>query len=273
MINKQLYSFLFIFLVGTSVLKAQDRVFARTYQSNILAKGDRDLEIWNTYSFGRESFYTKLHQRFEFEVGLSNKLQTSFYLNREQTSYALNSTEGTFIETKSSNISFSSEWKYKISDPVANKMGFALYGELLVGTDKIELEGKLIFDKQIEKHLFAFNIVSEVEMEFEAEEQNKTELETEETALQFDLGYIYTLGKGFGLGAELVNDNVFEKGKWMNSPLFAGPTVSYASDKWWVIFNALPQITNFKKEEGVTGNLELADHEKFDFRLIFAYNF
>jgi hypothetical protein len=271
--NKYIYSVFIFILAINSASKAQDRVFARTYQSNILAKGDRDLEIWNTYSFGRENFYTKLHQRFEFEIGLSNKLQTSLYLNREQISYALNSKEGTLIKTESSNISFSNEWKYKISDPVADKMGFALYGEILAGTDKMELEGKLIFDKQIEKHLFAFNIVSEVEMEFEAEEQNKTELETEETALQLDFGYMYTLGKGFCLGAELVNDNIFEKGEWMNSPLFAGPTLSYAADKWWIIFNALPQITNFKKEEGITGNLELEDHEKMDFRLIFAFNF
>jgi hypothetical protein len=259
-----------IFILTGLIAKSQDRVFARTYQSNVLGKNNKDLEIWNTYSFGRDYFYTKLQQRFEFEIGLSNKLQTSVYINREQVS------RGIIAATSNSN-SFSSEWKYKLSDPVANKVGFALYGELTASTDEIEIEGKLIFDKKINRSLLAFNIVCENEMEFESEQNefgpDEVELESEEVKLEFDLGYMYSLNKGFGIGMELKNDNIFEEGKWMNSPLFLGPTLSYGGDRWWIIFNALPQMVNLKKEKGITESLELNDHEKFDFRLLFAYNF
>jgi len=261
---------IFILLIShiTLVSNAQDRVFARVYQSNVLGKNNKDLEIWNTYSFGRDYFYTKLHQRFEFEIGLSSKMQTSIYLNREQV------TQGNSVRETSGSNSVSSEWKYKLSDPVASGIGFALYGELTASTDELELEGKLIFDKKIHRSLWAFNVVYENEMEFEYEaEEGKTELESEEVKLEFDLGYMYDLKKGFRLGVEIKNDNIFEKGKWMNSPLFAGPTLSYGAERWWIIFNVLPQVINLKKEEGVTDNLELHDHEMYDLRLLFAYNF
>lgn len=269
---KKFYFILLVILITNNAIKAQDRMLARTYQTNVIGLNNKDLEVWNTYSFGRENFYTKLAQRFEFEFGLSNKLQTSVYLNREQVSYEVISFEQTGYIATTSNISFSSEWKYKISDPVADKFGFALYAELTAGTSEIELEGKLIFDKKIDKHLFAVNITGESEKAFSIK-NNQTKLETEENKLEFNFGYIYSTGKNFGLGVEIKNDNIFEEGKWMNSPLFIGPTISYSRDSWWLIFNALPQVINFKKEEGVTNNLELNDHEKFDFRLLIALNF
>ena len=48
------------------------------------------------------------------------------------------------------------------------------------------------------------------------------------------------------------------------------PTISYSSDKFWVILNVQPQLMNLKKEEGAD-NLELHDFEKMDVRLIFSF--
>jgi len=45
-------------------------------------------------------------------------------------------------------ISFSNEWKYKFSDPVADKIGFTGYAEVTVATDELELEFKAILDKK-----------------------------------------------------------------------------------------------------------------------------
>ncbi len=259
---------LFIFSAAT----AQDRNFARTYQSNVLNKGNFDLEVWSTYSFGRDDFYSKLVQRFEFEFGVTDRLQTAFYLNYGQVSYFDPEGDGS-VKTGTTGISFSNEWKYKISDPVANRLGSAIYGEYTVSTSEIELEAKIILDKRIGDELFAMNIVGEAEFEPEYEsEKQETEYENEENKLNIELAYMHLSKKGFGLGVEVENRNAFEKGEWEYSALYAGPTFSYhAAKSWWLILNVMPQITDLKSSSGES--LELHHNEKYDIRLLFAYVF
>lgn len=271
--NKYLYliSICFLILITKQKAHSQDRVFARTYQSNVLTKGNIDIEIWNTYSFGREDFYAKQKQRLEFEIGVTDRLQTAFYLNNStNTSLQKDSISGN-IKTSSSSVSFSNEWKYKISDPVANAIGFAAYGELTLHTHEIELEAKLIFDKRLAENLFAINLVAEAEFEAEFEkEDKKAEFENEKNKFEIDAAYMHLNGKGLGLGLELQNRNAFVDGDWIYSALYAGPTLSFHSAKnWWLILNAMPQLTNLKKYK-TTESLELKSNEKYDLRLLFA---
>ncbi|HZK68134.1 MAG TPA: hypothetical protein VFC36_00905, partial [Paludibacter sp.] len=74
---------LFILLILTSsvALQAQDRLFTYTYQSNVLNKGQKEIEVWTTMHNEREKYYRALDHSLEFELGLGSKLQTSFYLN------------------------------------------------------------------------------------------------------------------------------------------------------------------------------------------------
>src|SRR4029078_6990108 len=124
---------------------AQDRFFARTYTTNILPKGAIDLEFWHTSRFGHQvQFFHAQDQRMELEFGLGKNLQTAFYFNRYQQRLSI-SANGT---TTSNEIGFSNEWKLKLSDPSANKIGSALYFEAGVkGGDEVELETKIILDK------------------------------------------------------------------------------------------------------------------------------
>ena len=251
--------------------KSQDRVFARTYQSNVLNKGNFDLEVWSTYQYGRDQFYSKLKQRIEFEFGVTDRVQTAFYLNYGQVSSFDKKAKG--IKTTSTGISFSNEWKYKMSDPVANRLGFAMYGEFTVSSSEIELEGKLIFDKKIGNEIFALNLVGEAEFEPEADVENgKTKFENEKNKFNIELGWMHLTNKGLGIGIEMENRNAFANSSWKYSALYAGPTVSYhAAKSWWLIFNIMPQITNLHSRDGE--NLELTSNEKYDMRLLFAYVF
>lgn len=245
---------------------AQDRSFVRTYQSIVLPKGEKEIEVWTTLRYGRDDFYRRLDNRFEFEVGLTNKLQTAFYINTTQRTFR----SGNEIITQPSTVSFSNEWKYKISDPVANAIGSGLYGEFKIGSDEMELELKLILDKEINKNLFAFNAVAE--FEFEPEIENDEVEQEMETKFEFDFVYMYKTSIHWGIGAELRNVNVVEESELESSPLFFGPTIYYSSGKFWVILNVQPQITNLMKEEGA-GNLDLNSYEKIDARLIFSFAF
>ena len=96
----------------------QDRIFTYAYQSTVLNKGQREIEIWNTVESGKEDFYRRLRHRVEYEIGLGGNVQTAFYLNIDQK----------FEQPVS--LGFSTEWKWKLTDPVANAVGLGLYGEL-----------------------------------------------------------------------------------------------------------------------------------------------
>ena len=60
---------------------ADDRHFGYSYESGVLAKDNRELELWNTWRYGRSKYFSRIDHRVEFEVGLTDKLQTAFYVN------------------------------------------------------------------------------------------------------------------------------------------------------------------------------------------------
>jgi len=252
-------------LLAVNSLKAQDRIFTYTYQSNVLNVGQREIEPWSTFKWGKKDFYREFDHRIEFELGMAKNLQTAFYLNLKTS--ASQNTDSTIVTDN--DISFSNEWKYKISDPVADKIGFALYEEIGIGRKEIEFESKLIFDKRIGNSTLALNLVHEFELENEAE-NGEVELE-KENAIEIDFGYSYNISKNWYLGFELRNHNEIKEGKWEHSALFGGPTLSYTHDNFWINVTILPQIKGLK---GATDNgLVLDEHEKLETRLIFSYAF
>jgi hypothetical protein len=162
----------------------------------------------------------------------------------------------------------SSEWKYKISDPVADRMGFALYGEVTAAPKETEFEGKLIFDKQVGNWLLAANLVGELELEMEEKESEF------EGIAEVDLGANYRLTPSVSLGLELRNHNVIAEGEWEHSALFLGPVVAYATQGFWVAFTVMPQLPTLYRngEHGGGHARELADHEKINARLLFSFH-
>ena len=267
---KRIIVFLAIVLSIVNV-QAQDRNFVRTYQSTVLPKGAIDLEFWHTSRFEHEGqFFHAQDQRMEVEFGLGKNWQTAFYFNRYQKRYSTSS-DGTVT---SNEIGFSNEWKVKLSDPVANKLGFALYGEWgIKGGDELELEAKLILDKVIGKHLFAFNGVYEFEKEFEWED-GKVKSDGYEMPVELDLAYMYNINKSLGLGFEIRNHNEIAKGEgWEYSVLFGGPTINFRSNRWFVIANYLPQWGNIHKTDVAPGNKVLDEHERAEARILIGISF
>jgi len=268
--------FLFVFIVSSFNASSQDRHFARTYQSITLPKGVKDLEVWNTWRSGRNYFYRRLDQRIEFELGLTDKLQTAFYLNASHTASAgYLDTLGRIADTTASGIStgsefsFSSEWKWRLSSPDAAGIGFALYAEFTLAPNETELEGKIILDKRTEKNIFALNFVGEQEWETEVE-HGETEVE-KEFKFETDLAYMRMLKSNFGLGIELRNHNEFVESQWEHSALFGGPTLFFSGNKYFLILNILPQWASLKKTDETPGSLVLNEHEKIEVRLLLGF--
>src|SRR5262245_34530149 len=58
-----------------------ERHFTYTYESAVLPAQAKEIEVWTTPRLGRDDYYARFDQRLEFEVGLTDRLQTSLYLN------------------------------------------------------------------------------------------------------------------------------------------------------------------------------------------------
>ncbi len=271
---KTFYAFLAITillnLISPNNIYANERRFGYTYETSVLPNGAKEIEIWNTDRRGRGYFYRRLDQRVEYEFGLGSNLMSAFYLNYTSKAKDDNGNASGGEKSNSYAASISSEWKYKILDRVADPIGFAVYGEGTLGTDKYEIEGKLIFDKQIKNILIAFDIVGELESESDVVTGN--EIVSEEIKLMSDFGIAYVFTNGFGTGVELRNENIFIDGSVKHSSLFGGLTFSYSTEAWWATLSFLPQINSFKGGSTSGKTLDLNEFEKFQTRLLLSFH-
>ncbi len=253
----------------TQFSNAQDRLFNYTYQTNVLNKGQREIEVWTTVLESKTNFYREIKNRFEFEIGLGNHLQTSFYLNSKQKAeFEPLSSE---IVMSATEISISNEWKYQFSNASSNAIGFAAYTEITVATDEVELEFKAIFDKKFGRHFQAFNLTFEPEWET----TTKNGSLVTETAFQYQLnyGYAYQINKKCHVGLEVQNQYLKKEIETnTKSALFVGPTISYATEKFWANLSVLPQITG-SKTIATNSQLNLEDYTKWSSRLIISVAF
>ncbi|MCX6296063.1 MAG: hypothetical protein NTX97_08350 [Bacteroidetes bacterium] len=261
-----------------SATYAQDRTFVRTYQSTTLPKDTKDLELCNTFRTGRQYFYNRLDQRLELEVGLTDKLQTSVYLNVEYSAEGAHlDTLGSIADTsidgifRSTLFSVSSEWKLKLSDPVANAIGSAIYAELTFSPTEFEFEGKLILDKKTENNSVALNIVGEYEVGFDIK-KGKT-IKEEAFKPEVDIAYMHMFKPNVGLGLEVVQKNVLVSNKLEHAALFGGPSLFYSGDGFFIILNALPQWKNLQMNNENPNRLNVSEFEKAEIRLLIGFSF
>jgi len=264
--RKILFIAAMIAALGTN---AQDRVFTYTYQSNVLNKGQKELEVWTTLGTGRQDYYRGLNHSLEFEIGLGGKLQTAFYLNYGY-STGITNTNGTDVLSSSNSYSFSNEWKLKLSDPLADRLGSAFYLEYKLAPEAADLEGKFILDKQTGRFIHALNLVGEFGFEKKfTPEGNRILTETEkELNLELNYGFSYRINENWFAGIELMNENVLAEGELQKSLLKAGPGISYSGQGFWVNLTFMPQLTDLK-----SGSRSIAEEDGLQTRLIFSYAF
>jgi hypothetical protein len=262
---------LFLLFISAAKVPAQDRIFNYTYQSIVLGPQQSEIEVWNTLRWGKENYYQALDQRIEFETGLIPNLQTAFYLNVRSTSAAVLA-EGTGsglagLESETE-LSFSNEWKYKLFDPVADPIGLAVYAEYAVGSRGFELEPRIILDKITGATVLALNVSAELEFEKEIEEDG-TESTERATEIHLTGAIGFRLAPGFHLGLEVFSKNGLSDGSLSYSALYAGPTLSYAVERFWVNVTFMPQLTGLS---GATNNgLVLDEAERYQTRLLFSF--
>lgn len=267
-------SFILLFVaLSPDASFANRRHFTYTYESAILPKASHEVEIWNTIKMNKKNFYRGIDTRLEFEFGLGGNFQTSLYLNTSSEAIF----EDGAIESDQS-FGFSNEWKWKLLDPVADPIGAALYSEGSFSSSEIELEGKIILDKQIDQLLLAFNAIGEHSYVSGVDGNSQMVTQTEEI-MELVGGAAYFLTPNFTIGLEarqhIKRPPGFEGGGTY-SAFFAGPSLSVSGSNWWSALSIMPQIGGSNKSEsGVVGTekLELAEHEKLEARILLAFEF
>jgi hypothetical protein len=267
--SRALRSALILSAALAGVVSANERHFGYSYETGVLAPGAKEVEVYSTLRAGRDNYFQALDHRVEFEVGLPANLMTSFYLNLSNTTEEV--TPGT-LATQFEFEGFSNEWKWKLTDPVADPVGLGLYTELTYNTNGFEIEPKILLDKRLGSWLLVANVIGEFEFEAEPDE-----MELEEIAPDLTLGGAYEFTKGFYAGLELRNHNAFLKSgdsedlEHEFSALYFGPVVSYATESWWMTFTVLPQLPALSKESG--GSMfVLDDGEYLNARLLFSFH-
>ena len=250
-------------------VQSQDRVFTYTYQSNVLNQGQKEIEVWSTLGTNRQDYYRGLNHSLEFEIGLGGKLQTAFYLNYGY-SKGISQINGADVINSSNSYSFANEWKLKLSDPVANKLGSAVYLEYNLAPDETELEGKIILDKQLGRFVHAFNLSGELvsEKSFVEAGSKLKAVSEHEFNLELNYGLSYKLNEKMFAGIELMSENVIAQNTLGKSILRAGPGISYSGEGFWINFTLMPQLTDLK-----AGGRSIIDDDGLQTRLIFSYEF
>lgn len=255
-------------LSGTA--NASERHFTYSNESAVLAPGAREIEVWSTWRRGREQFYSRFDERLELEIGVTDRLMTAIYLNftsiSKDSGVDADADGHNDIATEAEVKGVSWELKYKLSDAVADPLGLALYGEAGLGSGESEFEAKLIADKRIGSLLVAANLVYEAEIEFEGYENEV------EHNLEFTAGATYFFASRFALGLEARSHTIIEEGEVEHSALFVGPVAFYGAEHCWVALTTLFQV---KATSGATTgyDVDLADHERFNARLLFGTDF
>jgi hypothetical protein len=247
---------------------ASQRRFTYTQESGVIARGQVELEPQTTLLTGKEDYYTSLEQRIEFEIGLTSRLQTAFYLNMHATTEMADSSLGT--DTGFDGIS--NEWKLKLRDPVADPFGLGLYLELSAASNEVEVESKVIVDKRAGNWLTAFNATVEPEWEFIPKDGSNDVESNLELKYEFNLAGTYFVKPSTSVGIEVRNHNLHISSEdYQHSVLFAGPVVSYASEAWWATLTVMPQIAKLKGSEVDAGHsLVTSELTKLEVRMIFG---
>jgi hypothetical protein len=234
-----------LFLLLMAVLPGSDcfagvRHFTYLYEATTSAPGSIELENWLTWRRPNDpERVDQLDFRHELEFGVTDRFQVSVYLADW---FYKNDQAGSGFNYSDSAI----ELIYNLTNPVVDPVGLSIYGEIRGGDRLIELESKLIAQKNFGPLILAYNATLEAVWE-------GSDLEQREGEFSQALGASYEVSPRVSVGVELLHEFVFpewrDRGRIRN--FFVGPNISIRSGRWFVTATALAQATDTEDEPEV----------------------
>lgn len=229
-------------LFGASLLlaasaEAGSRHFAYSYETTTMAAGAMELESWVTWKTGVDSDpdFERFDIRHEFEYGYSDRLQLAFYFADWR--YQESATESGKTEFRDIAV----EAIYNLTDPNTSAFGSALYGEVKLGDDFVELEMKLLLQKNIGAWMIVYNLGAEIEWEHDYDD--------DEAGLMQSLGVAYQINPSFSAGVEALHEvGLPDVETFGDNAVYFGPNVSWRNERLSVAVAGLWQLTSLSGE-------------------------
>jgi hypothetical protein len=292
-----------LFSLGLSgTAKAEESQFSYVYTTDLLPKGQREVEQWMTWRHQKAGgTYDEIEGRTEIEYGLSDRLQVAGYLNYAWTQAYRN---GPFRQTTPPEqfadvdnvdpdsrfkatrlVGLSGEVIYRVLSPYTDGIGLAFYAEPTVGSKFRELETKVILQKNYldDKLVTAFNFTYAPEWRYVQDEADPARRTwQEETDVNFNIAASYRYTANWSAGFELVNEHEYNSYNFThesNNGFYFGPTLHYGGKSFFVTATLLEQLPWAKvHEDSVDGAVVGArtfdnDFEKYRLRLKAGFYF
>lgn len=241
-----------ILLITAGTAEAGARRFTYVYEATTAAPGSIESENWITWGTSprEERRFNVVDFRNEIEIGVTEHFQASIYVadwgHREDP--GANEHEFSYQDS-------AIELIYNLTNPTTDLLGLALYGEVRGGPEKLELESKVILQKNVGRFVIAYNGTLEAKWEGDRLEERGAEL-----AQSF--GVSYEVSPALLVGTELLHEiDIPDWSRAEDSILYGGPNLSYRRGNWWATVTPLAQLTNVSSEVD------------FQARLIFGFSF
>ncbi len=238
---------LFSIVCSTHSVYATERHFAFTYEVATTAKGELELENWVTWQFhgGRngDPSSSEFDFRHEFEYGITDRLQTSLYFADWHINDHFDSTDHVQYDDAALEII------YRLSSPVTDALGSAIYGEIRGGPQLLELESKVLLQKNFGQWIAAYNAALEARWRGEHLENREGEF-SQAAAVSFEISPRFTVGAEALHEIDMPNWNEPEK-----SIVWMGPNASVRFSHWYVTVTALARLSDNPGEPDVQTRL------------------
>jgi hypothetical protein len=235
------------FLCPGHSVYATERRFAFTYEVTTADKGEVELENWVTWRFhrGRDGMPTtqEFAFRHELEFGLTDRLQAALYFADWRSNDHPGGNDRVHFDDAALEVI------YRLSDPTTDFLGSAAYGEIRGGPDLIELEGKILLQKNFGKWTGAYNAT--LEGRWLGEHLDRGDGEFAQT-----MAVSYTINPRFTVGAEALHEiDIPNWAQAEKSVIWAGPNVSIHSGRWSATITLLAQLTDNHDEPSLQARL------------------
>ena len=261
------------FLASAGPARADEPLFGYIYATDLLPKGQMEAEQWATLREGRsQGEFHALQTRSELSYGVEDDFQLSGYLNFAWADVSHNTPSGdtsppeifadyhadpTSRFEKGRFESVSIEALYRFLSPYTDGIGMALYVEPSIGPRTIELENRLIFQKNFfdDRLVLAANITVGYEWRYLHGDPEADPLEADfhdhwdkETDVNFGLAASYRIVSNWALGLELQNErewgglDPFRPSQRTNVAWYLGPTVHYGGESFFFTLTTLAQL-------------------------------
>ena len=233
----------FIFVACIAILATLSTSYASSrttpwlYDTRTMTAGEVEYEQWTTWKTNKksDSQYDELRIRHEIEWGVTDRLQMAIY-------FADWRYKKTSTETRTYFHDVAVEAIYQLQAPTPDQLGMAIYGEVKYGDDFVELETKVILEKELDQVNLLYNFTVEAEWE-------GAKLDDDKGVIENSFAITYQPEPSITYGIQAVWEIEFpgwnEQG---DDVISVGPSIAWQSDGWWLTVSPLFQVTNVDSE-------------------------